>query len=86
MHALWALALVSLLAANAHAQEYSYPRLPPPNEAYSTPAPTPEPKPKSPEQKHRGLQGGFNIGVNDGTAGGMGRWRKGVLEYRSDGI
>ena len=62
MHALWALDLVSLLAANARAQEYSYPRLPPPNETYSA-QPPPAPKPKAPERKHRGLQGGFNIGV-----------------------
>ncbi len=53
---------MSLLAANARAQEYSYPRLPPPNETYST-QPPPAPKPKAPERKHRGLQGGFNIGV-----------------------
>jgi len=62
LHALWALALVSLLAANVRAQEYAYPRLPPPNEASST-QPAPAPKPKPPERKHRGLQGGFNIGV-----------------------
>lgn len=63
LHVLWALALVSMLAANARAQGYSYPRLPSPNQPHSTqPTPAPAPKPK-PERHHRGLQGGFNIGV-----------------------
>lgn len=63
MNALRALALVSVLAANAQAQEYVYPRLPPPGQAYSNePAPPPK-KPKPSVRRHRGLQGGFNIGV-----------------------
>lgn len=65
LHALWALALVSSLTAGARAQDYSYPRLPPPNESYQTQsAPPPSPKSKPPpERKHRGLQGGLHIGV-----------------------
>jgi hypothetical protein len=65
LHLLWTLALVSLLTASVQAQDYSYPRLPPPSESYETqPMPPPASKSKPPpERKHRGLQGGLNIGV-----------------------
>lgn len=65
LHALWALALVGSVVANAQAQDYSYPRLPPPNESYAMePASPPASKNKPPPvRKHRGLQGGLNIGV-----------------------
>lgn len=62
MHALWALALVSFLAANAHAQDFAYPKLPPPNLQYRA-RPTPLKEAKVPERHHRGLQGGINVGV-----------------------
>jgi hypothetical protein len=54
---------VSLLAANAQAQDYSYPRLPPPGESYEAQPTPPPPSKAAPERKHRGLQGGLNIGV-----------------------
>ena len=62
MNARWAPALLSFVAANALAQDYSYPKLPPPNEQYHV-QPKFEPTPAPPERYHRGLQGGFNIGV-----------------------
>lgn len=61
-HACWALVL-SLVAANAEAQDYAYPRLPPPSESYETSPMPPAESKREPERKHRGLQGGLNIGV-----------------------
>lgn len=61
MQVLFTLFLAVLLTTDALAQDYSYPKLPPPSEREPWP-PANEPAPAPRVAEHRGLQGGFSVG------------------------